>query len=314
MQGQFIGGILLGILAALLINVGKAVQKQNVHVFLQGKRAFKRPHRRNLYGWLLGLLMTFSAMVPFSLALMLTESPSIVSSMTGVGLIGLALYAVLVIGERFARLDAIGVALVVVGTSVLSYVSADSEIAGREVLGWAMVRSFGPIIFICSMGCILSFRVRSIWGVSWGITSGTCLGIALVLGDVALMEAEGSFVGQLGNPYPYIAILVSIPALVATQIGFLRARALEVVPAVNSSVIIAPLLLELIMYGAEPDILRVAMIAIIVLGVVMLSMSTGAKASEAPRVSAEQGEDPPVEEVASSATEPIASARGSSGR
>ena len=282
MYGQFIVGVFLGILAALLINVGKAVQKQNVQVFLHGRGAFRQPHRRYLYGWLVGLAMTASAMIPFSLALKLTESPSIVSSMTGVGLIGLAVYAILVIGERFERLDLAGVALVVVGTSVLSYMGAGEPIDGRRVLGLGMLPAIGSMPVLCAVACIASFRWKRIWGPAWGVTSGVSLGIALILGDTALMEADGDFFGQLRNPYPYIAIASSIPAVVCTQVGFLKARALDVVPAVNSSVILTPLLLERLMYGATPGLFRLTVIAMIVVGVVFLSMSTGARASEAP--------------------------------
>lgn len=290
---DFITGIFLAIFAALCINVGKAVQKQYVQVFTHGRDMFKTDHRRELYGWIFGLGITLSAMVPFSLALKLTESPSIVSSMTGVGLIGLAVYAVLVIGERFERADLVGVIFVVFGTSVLSWLSTGTAVEGREVLGWGMVRGIGPVLFACALLCALSFRYPKIWGISWGLASGTCIGTALILGDVALMEAGGSFFGQLKNPYPFIALLVSFPALVTTQIGFLRARALEVVPAVNSSTILAPLFLEYVMYGSIPGLFRFVMIGIIVIGVILLSMSTGARAAEskAEKLLAEESEE-----------------------
>jgi len=100
------------------------------------------------------------------------------------------------------------------------------------------------------------------------------------LADVALVRAGGDFFGQLSNPFPYIALSFGICATVVTQFGFLRARALEVVPAVNSAAIITPLVLEVIIYEAWPDLTQFLLIAVIVTGVYILSVGAAARVSE----------------------------------
>ena len=68
-------GALLGMVGALMINVGKGIQKQKVHVFKQGRQMFRPPHRADLGVWLLGMLSTAVAVVttlkapPFALIL-----------------------------------------------------------------------------------------------------------------------------------------------------------------------------------------------------------------------------------------------------
>ena len=64
MEGSVLLGIVLAIIGSTNLNVGKGVQKQKVHVFLEGRKMLRTPHRRDLGIWLLGLLLTATAAVP----------------------------------------------------------------------------------------------------------------------------------------------------------------------------------------------------------------------------------------------------------
>jgi len=271
MNAIFLLGIVLGMLAALMMNIGKGVQKQKVHVFRQGRGMFSGEYRRDLWIWLAGLAMTGGAMVPFSLGLKFSGSPSTISAMTGVGLIGLAVYAVRVIGEKIGPADAVGIGLVVVGTSTLGFLGAGCELQAREFTDLALAKTAGLLVLLAAGACTASLKWRRIHGVTFGLTAGMLIGVALFLADAALVRAGGSFFGQLSNPYPYAAVLLAILAVIITQIGFLRSRALEVVPAINSAVILTPLLLEGAIYGAFPEVIRLLLIVTIVAGVCLLS-------------------------------------------
>ena len=67
------------------------------------------------------------------------------------------------------------------------------------------------------------------------------IGIAMILGDMALVASGNSMMGQFRNPYPYIAVAVGGGALVITQFAFWRARAMVVVPTINSFIILTNL-------------------------------------------------------------------------
>ena len=136
MNWDFIFGVLLGILAALMLNIGKGIQKQKVHVFLKGRGMFARANRKDLSFWCLGLAITAGAALPYSLGLWLTKSPSTIAAMTGVGLIGLLVYAVKVIGEKIGRRDGVGIALVIVG----KHSESISPVLSEEKVEWEKVR------------------------------------------------------------------------------------------------------------------------------------------------------------------------------
>lgn len=281
MNLSFLLGLFLGMVAALMLNVGKGVQKQKVHVFLEGRGMFRRPHRRDMAIWLLGVALTGTASVPYSLALRFSESPSTISAMTGIGLIGVAFYAVKVIGERLTWLDGVGIALVVIGTSALGYLGSHQEVQDRSFDDRSLVVSFLLLGGLAVTLALAGWFLRRIHGVAFGIAAGVLLGATLFLGDAALVRAGGDFFGQFNNPYPYVALGVALLALITTQLGFLRGRALEVVPAVNSAMIVTPPLLEGWIYGVLPEATQIFLVAVIVVGVVLLSLGAAGGAHSA---------------------------------
>lgn len=282
MDCGFMAGVSLGILAALMLNIGKGIQKQKVHVFLHGRAMFSARHRVDLAVWVIGLAMTAGAALPYSLGLKYTGSPSTISAMTGVGLIGLLVYALAVIRERIGFLDGAGIALVVIGTSVLGALGAGTEQVARRIATGSLVVTVAVMGMVAGVSCVLAWRFRKVHGTAFGLTAGLCIGLAIFIADVGLVHAGGSFSGQLDTPYPYIAIGFAAVATVVTQFGFLRGRALEVVPSVNAATILTPLVLELIVYRACPAPANLALIAIIVAGVLCLSLGTVAKAAAGP--------------------------------
>ena len=202
MNIAFLLGLLLGMIAALMLNIGKGVQKRHVHVFLQGRRLFHRRNRRRLLAWLVGLAMTGGASLPFSLGLMLSGSPSTISAMTGVGLIGLVIYAVRVIGEPIGRQDILGIGLVVAATSALGYLGAGKAATVREFADLRLIQVFAVLIAPAAAACVAALRFRRIHGVAFGVTSGMFIGLALFLADAALVRAGGLLLRSVRHPLP----------------------------------------------------------------------------------------------------------------
>ena len=279
MNVEFIFGVLLGILAALLLNLGKGVQKLKVHVFLQGRRMFSKNNRVDLGIWILGLLMTAASAVPYSWGLMLSKSPSSVSAMTGVGLIGLSIFAVLVIGEKLRALDWAGILLVVIGTSVLAYLGAGKVAQAKQFLDRSLVVTVAVLVMAAAAACVVAFRLRKMHGMTFGLAAGLCIGLAIFIADAGLVRSGDSLSGQFLTPYPYVAIGFAITATVVTQIGFLRGRAVEVVPSVNAAIILTPLILEGVIYRQFPQLASLLLVAVIVAGVLFLSTGAVARAS-----------------------------------
>ena len=279
MNVEFIFGVLLGILAALMLNLGKGVQKLKVHVFLQGRQMFSKKNRVDLGIWILGLLITAAAAVPYSWGLMLSKSPSTVSAMTGVGLIGLSIFAVKVIGEKIRTRDWVGILLVVIGTSVLACLGAAKEPQVKQFLDRSLVVTVAALVLAAAVACVVAFRLRKMHGMTFGLAAGLSIGLAIFIADAGLVRSGDSLSGQFLTPYPYVAIGFAITATVVTQIGFLRGRAIEVVPSVNAAIILTQLVLEVVIYRQIPQPACLFLVAVILAGVLLLSTGAAARVS-----------------------------------
>jgi len=280
MDGNYLLGVAFGITAALMLNVGKGIQKYKIHVFLQGRKILSRAHRGDLGIWMVGFLITIMASIPFSLGLKFSQSPSTISAMTGIGLIGLTLFAVKIIREKLTVLDFMGITLVVCGTSLLAYIGSEKEILIRMLDDRLLIRSVSPILGFFAVCCAVALKIPRIHGVVFGMTAGFCLGITLFFGDVALVKADGNVLAQFSNPYPYAAIAFALTTTVVTQLGFLKGRALEVVPALNSFTIITPLFFERVIYKIQIPPSTFFIIALLLIGVVLLSLGSASRAAQ----------------------------------
>lgn len=282
MSGTIIGGALLGALAAVMLNVGKGVQKQKVQVLLRGWSMFGRAHRGDLSIWLLGVAMTAGAAVPYAAGIRLSGSPSLIGAMTGVGLIGLAVFAVRVIGERFTRRDAFGMVLVIVGTSALSALGASAGVERPVLVGGELTSGLVTFAVLGIAGIALGWASRRFAGLAFGAVAGGCIGTSFVLADAAFNVGGDAVAAALTTPQAVGAIGLMLGALIITQFGFFRGRALVVVPAVAVGSIVTPLIFEGAAYGRVPGTLQILLVLMLVAGVISLATGAAGKAAVLP--------------------------------
>ena len=263
-------GLLMGTLAALCLNLGKGIQKMKVKVLGQGRAMFSPEHRRDFGIWLSGALLTTSATGLFSVALKFTDKSSLVSALNGVGLMGLVFFAWLKLKEPMGIREWVGAGLVVAGTTVMGYLDQPLP-AGQSYDLARFLHIVAVLIAVFLPLALLALKAVRLHGLVFGAIVGTLIGIAMILGDMALVKAGGSLLGQFQNPYPYAALFCAASALALTQFAFWRATALAVVPTINSFIILVPVLMEYFTFGTVLQPAQYLAIALIVLGVVILT-------------------------------------------
>jgi drug/metabolite transporter (DMT)-like permease len=270
MDSALITGIVLAAIAATLLNVGKGVQKMKVDVLKKGRLAFAPDNRRDLSIWMVGFLMTAAASGFFSYALKLTDKAGIVSATAGLGLVALVVFAAVVLRERFGRREQLGTALVITGTVLVSYFNQASSFDATYPV--ARLFLIGGVALGLLIGlCVFAWKTNRIYSLAFGATAGWLIAVSMVIADLALIESGNDFIGQLSNPYPYIALVVGFGALAITQLAFLRGRAMVVVPTINSVMIAGPPLIEYAVLGTELAPLQLVGLAVVVTGVIVLT-------------------------------------------
>lgn len=267
---MFLLAVFVAFVGAATLNIGKGVQKMNVRVFAQGWGMFKPPHRRRLGLWTVGLAMTASFGPCQWLALQIVDNPSLTSSMMGVGLVGLVLFAVKVIGERLARRELLGIGLIIVSTFALVYFQEHRDNPQRFDLV-ILVTAVAAATGFAALLAVFSLLTRRLHGFAFGFLAGTVNGIALVLVKVGAVDAgSGELAAQLADPWLYLGLLFGIGATVFTQVGFWRDRALIVVPTYTSLTIMTPAVLEYFVFGFNLVPTQYGALVCIVAGVIVL--------------------------------------------
>ncbi len=282
MDESLIVGMLLGTVGALCLNVGKGIQKWKVHVLGHGREMFSSEHRRDFSVWLVGALMTATATVWFAAALKMTDKTSLVSSLNGVGLIGLVIFAALVLKERLGLREILGAGLVVAGTTLMGYF--DQPLPTGQAYSLTRFILSGVVVFALFTPLIaFSLITKKLHGFSFGAVVGSLIGIAMIMGDMGLVKSGQSILGMLSNPYPYLALLLGAIALALTQFAFWRSTAMIVVPTINSFIVFVPVIIEYITFGTVLRSVQYLAILVIVAGVILLTTSPETEAlSELP--------------------------------
>ena len=273
MESTLVAGITAGAVAATFLNVGKGIQKMKVEVLKKGLKAFNKENKRDLRIWIVGFLMTTAASGFFSYALKLTDKAGIVSAMGGLGIVGLVIFAVLVLKERFGPREQIGTAAVILGTVLISYFNRPIPFDPNYPLA-RLFTVAGIILGALILLCLFAWKTNKMFSLIFGAAAGTCIGISMILGDLALIWAGNDFIGQLKNPFPYIAIFIGTCALILTQFAFFRGRAMVIVPTINSFLIASPPLIEYIVLGTKLAPMQIVGLGVIVLGVVVLTTTS----------------------------------------
>jgi len=287
MDWVFYAGLAVGAAGAIAMNVGKGVQKMKVHVLTKGKAMFAPENRRDFRIWLIGVLTTTASAGLYSYAMKLTEKPSTISSLVGIGLIALVIFAWLVLKEKIGPREITGCALVVVGTTVLAAFDVPMSDPEAFVLS-KLLLYIAVVLAVFGVLVVYTLTTKKLHGVIFGSLAGALIGIGMFIADIALVESGGSFLGQLKNPYPYVALFTGASALALTQVAFLRSRAVVVVPCINSFTILMPMLLEFLVYNINLSVPQYLGIIVLIPGVVVLS-TTSAGAGELEDKSAVEG-------------------------
>ena len=247
MDTSFLAGIAIGSAATIALNLGKGVQKMKVHVLKRIRTPFAPDVRRDFMIWLGGVGLTTSASLFFSLALKMTDKPSIVSSLTGVGLLALIVFSHGVLHEKVGRLELVAAGLIIAGTVLMGFFHRALD----GVQTYSPSGLFVSLLILVALYAVLvplSLKKVRLHGVVFGALAGTLIGVAIILGDIALIRVGDDFSAQFATPYPYLAMFVGLFALLTTQIGFFRARAIVVVPCANCSIVLTPVLFEYLIF------------------------------------------------------------------
>ena len=270
MDSNLLIAVVLGTLASLSLNIGKGVQKWKVDVLKHKLQALKPENRKEFMGWLAGTLLTVIAGPLYSVAFKFSDQPSIVTSLGGIGLIGVLIFSKIVLKEHITKVKFTGGVLIIIGTVLVNYfatkntegLSFESSIFINIGIGYAV---------LFSMIAAISFMWKPFTGRALAIAGGSCLGMSMILADVALVSSGGDLIMQFKTFYIYIALLCGNCAFIITQFALMKEDGSIVIPIIHSLVILVSVIMEYVIYSSILADIQLAGIGVIIFGVFLLT-------------------------------------------
>ena len=277
MESNLLFSILLGATASLAMNVGKGVQKWKVDVLKQKTAVLQNRHRKDFIIWLFGAILTASSAPLYSLSFKYSDQPSLITSLGGIGLIGVLIFSVIVLKEIITPQKLLGAGLIIFATILVNYFNAGG------IKQSIQLSSFYSLLISYLIGIsfllFISFKFPTLAGKTFSITAGTLLGTSMILADIALVSSAGDLWRQFSEHYVYLAIFSAIGAFVITQLALMREQGSVVIPIIHSIVILISVLLEYIIFSATLLPLQLVGIFIIIVGVILLTTQQGKQKS-----------------------------------
>nr|MDO8115331.1 hypothetical protein [Candidatus Sigynarchaeota archaeon] len=221
--------------------------------------------------YLAGTILNMVEPVWLIIANLFGESPAIVTSMFGIGLVFLLLYSARVLHEHITRREIFGALVIIAGTLVLG-IEAIARPGYDEIL-MSIPSAFLFIAIFAAIGImliILALKTRSARtiGIIFGLVAGGYGGqdiLFKMLGQLHIGDMLGWLV--FGSSF-----VVAFLAFFFTQWGFARkAQASTLVPAYDSLYVVIPVVYQaLLLPGYEIWLSTIAGIVLVIIGVVLM--------------------------------------------
>ncbi len=260
---EIIIGIIIGILAYFVLNLGKGIQKAAI----EGFKADKKIKGKNSGVWIVGTILTSVYMFIQWIALFFAPV-NIIAPLEGIGLIVLIAFSYLVLNEDINATEIIGILFIIFGVIIATAFNPNtSDVQPGD---------FNPLIFIILLSVL--FAVESIFilasriqgdkaaGFILGTTAGTLMAFQTVskritaIPDLSLTIAFG-----------ILTLVFAIFTLLTTQWAFAKSKANRVVPCFTSASISLSILIGVFSLQEVIDIPQIVGIGIVVFGVIILT-------------------------------------------
>lgn len=276
--------LLLGIISTLQTHLAKALERQGIEVFDQIKAKLQKSGQPVKGGLKKPIIYTIGVVLNNTLFIwpILAQPygpPAVFSSVFGVGLVFLMVYAALVLKEPINRREAVGAVVIILGTLGIGY---DNVIRAATLDRFTMnLTTFFLVLGIwLALGLTLVFvsersRDLRLMAVAFGILAGSLGSLDPFLKGVGQNYGGSSGIlpaSIIGGIIFGASFVIGFVAFVLTQVAFVKqVRVSLLVPAYNAAFISLPVFWQLILL---PDYsltwFTLLSLALIVYGVVAI--------------------------------------------
>lgn len=293
-------GMLIGVIAYILLDVGKGVQKYAIEGFKgtggarggnAGASGAETPTEqgggpssgaaedasgarpkgargdvgKNSGIWIAGTILTTSFMF-VSLAALQFAPINLVAPLEGIGLIALLIFSYYVLQEPITRVEVGGVVMVIAGTvlvAVFNPATGEVTLADFDLptFVWLVVGVTGGELLLYALA---KAKDSTYSGVVMAFVAGTMMAFQTVAKRVTAIP-------ELGLVFTFVMFGLATATMLLTQVAFTEAKANQVVPCFTSVSIVLALGTGMLVLGEETTGGQVAGVACVLAGILCLT-------------------------------------------
>jgi len=256
-------GISIGVIAYVLLNLGKGIQKMAI----EGFKAEKKIKGKNSGVWIGGTILTSLYMCIQWIALFFAPI-NVIAPLEGLGLIVLIIFSYFVLNEDITKIEIFGIILIIFGVILATVFNPNpSNVqSGDFIFFYFIIIVFVLLLFEGILIIISKISNYKAAGLILGSTAGTLMAFQTVSKRVTAI------------PDPYLQIIFSIMTmimavltLIITQFAFSKSKANRVVPCFTSASISLSILIGVITLNELIILIQIIGIAILIFGVICLT-------------------------------------------
>ncbi|NVM55306.1 MAG: hypothetical protein HWN66_16485 [Candidatus Helarchaeota archaeon] len=269
-------GILLAVIAYACLYIGKGIQKYAI-VGFTADGATKGEKEKHTGVWAGGLALTGSFMAIHLFALDFAPI-SVIAPFEGLGLLILCFFSYFILKEPIDRVKSYGISLIVAGLILTAIFMPGPEAKPNFEYWYAQ----GWIFFLISLCVIMGFfTIIGLYskfnnyraaGIIFGSFAGAFMCFQTLTKRITWIPEYGYFL--------FIMFGFAAATLIMTNFGFLKADAVVVVPSFTAMSILLPTVIAIFTFNEQVKILQWIGIAIIVVGIFLLTAFSPEGATE----------------------------------
>lgn len=260
---EIIFGIVIGIIAYVILNLGKGIQKAAI----EGFKVDKTIKSKNSGVWIFGTILTSIYMFIQWLALFFAPV-NVIAPLEGIGLIVLIVFSYFILNEDITSIEIIGIVLIIAGVILATAFNPNSsnvQSGNFELLVF--------IILVCSVFgiegiLIIISKVKNdkAAGFILGTTAGTLMAFQTV--SKRITAIPDIFLTII---FGILTMVFALLTLLITQLAFAKSKANRVVPCFTSASISLSILIGVFTLQEVIIFIQMIGIAIVVVGVIILT-------------------------------------------
>ena len=262
-------GVLIGIVAYIMLYIGKGIQKYAIEGFKVDKTIKSKHSGVWIGGTILTALFVFVQWIPLSL---LHTPMNMIAPLEGIGLITLLIFSFFVLKEKISIIEAIAVILIITGTILINVVAVTPEELQRESANFVIFGIIlGVMIGVFGLLYLLVFkRSDTISGIVLGLAAGSFMAFQTLAKRIT--DIDG-----LVAIFTFVMFLFAILTLALTQFALSKTRANIVIPCFTSTSIILTTILGVYVIDEAILPIQIAGIIVIVVGIILMNIQIGSK-------------------------------------